>query len=310
MELIMRKLLLISVFAVFSTGLLRAQTDSTLTVDCGENIVICPGDFYALIFYSPFDVSTDTLYIGRNVEVSGGTPPYTYDWSCEPQEQGLKMVTASDLLNDTTIANPYFKWSPSEYKFPLYLKVTDAKGNIAIDSLYLLWETFTYYLTDGDNDLVGKAEGNKIYLTGEQPGMYCLFPPMSYFAVIESDTIALPAYVTIHETDSVTIFGIDSIGCYDYPRKYWGKWFLVSINESIADDNVVKLVANTLYFNDASEKQIRIYSTNGQLLYSKNTTDTRLNIPLLKNTNHCVCSVIVNNKSYSFHLLTTNFEHR
>lgn len=247
-------------------------------------------------------MSTDTLYIGRNVDVSGGTQPYTYSWSCEPQEQGLKMVTASDLLSDTTIANPYFKWSPSKYKFPLYLKVTDAKGNIAIDSLYLLWETFTQ-LTDGNDDLVEKIEGNKIYLTGEQPGMSCLFPPMSYFAIIESDTIALPAYVTIQESDSVTIFGIDSIGCYDYPRKELGKWLLVSDDEMLASEDAVKLFSNSLVFNSTSQKQIYIYSTTGQLLYSKNTADTRFNIPSFNNINHCVCRVIVNNKSYSFHLL-------
>ena len=298
----MKTRLLLLFSAIFSVVALRAQTDSTLTVDCGDNIIICPGDFYALIFYSPSAVSTDTLYIGRNVEVSGGTPPYTYAWTCKPQEKTMKMVTASDLLSDTTIMNPYFKWSPSEYKFPLYLKVTDAKGNMAIDSLFLLWETFTYY-TDGNNDLVEKTEGNKIYLTGEKPDMNCLFPPMSYFAVIESDTIALPAYVTIQETDSVTIFGIDSIGCYDYPRKYCGKWLLVSTDESIADDNVVKLVANTLYFNSDSEKQIRIYSTTGQLVYTKITADSSFNIPPLKSVNHCVCSVIVNNKPYSFHLI-------
>ena len=294
----MKTKLLLLFFAVFSVGLLRAQSDTTLIVDCGENIIICPDKCYAFFCTG----ASDTLYIGQNVKITGGIPPYTYAWSCEPQEQGLGIITASDLLIDTTIVNPYFKWSSSKYYYPLFLKVTDTKGNTAIDSLFLLREGFTY-LTDGNNDLVGKPEGNKIYLTGEQSNMSCLFPPMSYFAVIESDTIALPAYVTIHETDSVTIFGIDSIGCHDYPRKYLGKWLLVSIDESIVDNNVVKLVANTLYFNNDSEKQIRIYSTNGQLLYSKNTADTSFNIPPLKNVNHCVCNVIINNKPYSFHLI-------
>lgn len=294
----MKTRLLLLFSAIFSVVALRAQTDSTLTVVCGENIIICPDECYAFFCSG----ATDTLYVGQNVEVSGGNPPYAYAWSCKPQEQGLETITASDLLSDTTIVNPYFKWSPIEHKFPLYLKVTDAKGNIAIDSLFLLWETFIY-LTDGDNDLVRNNEGNKIYLTGEQPGMDCLFPPMSYFVVIESDTIALPAYVTIQETDSVTIFGIDSIGCHDYPRKELGKWLLVSIDETIADEDAVKLIANTLYFNNDSEKQIRIYSTSGQLLYSKIAAGTSFNIPPLKNVNHCVCSVIINNKPYSFHLI-------
>ena len=272
------------------------EADATLTVDCGENIVICPDDVYA--FYNE---GVDTLYIGRNVEISKGKPPYTYAWTCKPQEQGLKTITASDLLSDTTIVNPYFIREPADYKCVFNLKVTDANGNEAVDSLSVLFETFTYF-TDDANNLAERTDGNQIYLTGEQKNMLCLFPPMSYFAVIESDTIALPAYITIQETDSVTIFGIDSIGCHDYPHKYWGKWLLVSIDEKNVEADVVKLIANTMVFSDDSEKQIRIYSTIGQLLYSKFTTDTRFDIPSLNNVNHCVCSVIINNKKYSYHL--------
>ena len=305
----MKTRLLLLFFAVFSAGLLRAQTDSTLTVDCGKNIVICPGDFYALITSYALNEkerseNLDTLFIGRNVKVTGGVEPYTYTWSCDAQHwySGSFSLNANDFLNDIASANPYIKYEPLKNVTIFRLQVVDVKGNVAVDSLFLLRETFTY-LTDGNNDLVEKNEGNKIYLTGEQPGMDCLFPPMSYFAVIESDTIALPAYVTIQETDSVTIFGIDSIGCHDYPRKELGKWLLVSIDESIVDDNVVKLVANTLYFNNDFKKQIHIYSTTGQLVYTKITADTSFDIPPLKNVNHCVCSVIVNNKPYSFHLI-------
>ena len=313
MELIMKKLLLISVFAVFSTGLLRAQTDSTLTVDCGENIVICPGDFYALITSYALDEdlkneNLDTLFIGRNVKVAGGVEPYTYTWSCnaQPWYNGSFSLNANDFLNDITSANPYIIYEPLENVTVFRLQVTDAEGNVAVDSLTLYRETFTCvmeypYLT---------SSGNPVYITGNDLGMSSLYP-MTHFAVFKGDTIDLPASFEFQRNDSITIFSIDSVGCKVEPATihYRNIWF-TSIDESIINDNVVKLVANTLYFNDASEKQIRIYSTNGQLLYSKNTTDTRLDIPLLKNTNHCVCSVIVNNKSYSFHLLTTNFEHR
>ncbi|MBO7433285.1 MAG: hypothetical protein J6U13_05975 [Salinivirgaceae bacterium] len=304
----MKKLLLISGFVVFSSWLLKAQTDSTLTVDCGGNIVICPDDFYAFItaFALEGDVKNenlDTLFIGRNVKVVGGVEPYTYTWSCDAQPwyNGSFSLDANDFLNDITSANPHIIYEPLKNVTVFRLQVTDAKGLVVVDSLALLRSSFSYY-TDAPNDLVEKTEGNKIYLTGEQKNMDCLFPPVTYFAVINSDTIALPAFITVQETDSVTIFGIDSVGCHDYPRKYSGERLLVSINESSAADDNVKLVANTLVFNDNSEKQIRVYSTNGQLLYSKNTTDTRFDLPSLKSVNQCVCSVIVNNKTYSFHL--------
>ena len=275
---------------------IQAQTEQPLTVDCGEDIIICPDKCYAFFCIG----ATDTLFIGQNVKITGGVAPYTYAWSCNQQEQGLKMITASGFLSDTTIANPYFKWSVSTYICPFYLKVTDAKGNIAIDSLTLLREEFLY-ATTGNADLEKESVGNQIYLTGEQRDLYSVFP-MKYFAVIESDTIALPAYITIQETDSVTIFGIDSLGCKDYPRTFYGKWLFVSIDEKTADNNAVKLIDNDLVFNTNSEKQIRIYSAVGQLVYSGSTTDSRFKLPALKNIGNCICSVTIDGKTTSLHL--------
>lgn len=289
---------LILLFAVILAGGAKAQNDSTLKVDCGENIVICPGDLYAVIYSE----ATDTLFIGKNVKIMGGVQPYTYEWSCKTQGEGSWKVMASTILSDTTILNPYFMRTPYDYTCTFKLKVTDAENNSVIDSLLVLREEFIY-LAENSSNLAEKTDDSQIYLTGEQKDMMCVFPPMSYFAVIGSDTMALPAYITIQETDSVTIFGVDSIGCHDYPRKELGKWLLVSIDESIASNNIMKLIANTLYFNNASEKQICIYSTNGQLLYSKNTTDTAFSIPSLITAKHCVCSVIINNKQYSIHLI-------
>ena len=294
----MKHKLLTLVLVVACAGGLRAQNDSTFKVDCGDNILICPGDLYAVIFSD----ATDTLFIGKNVKIMGGVPPYTYEWSCKTQGDGSWKVIASTILSDTTILNPYFMRIPYDYKCTFKLKVTDAENNYVIDSLLVLREEFIY-LAENSSNLAEKTGDSQIYLTGERKDMMCVFPPMNYFAVIESDTMALPAYINIRETDSVTVFGVDSIGCHDYPRKELGKRLLVSIDESIACNNTMKLIANTLYFNNASEKYIRIYSTNGQLIYSKITTDTAFSIPSLITTKHAVCCVIVNNKQYSIHLI-------
>ena len=300
----MRKLLLISVFVGFSAVTLKAQTDSTLTIDCGENIVICPGDFYALITSYALvedlkNENLDTLFIGRNVKVAGGVEPYTYTWSCDAQPwyNGSFSLNANDFLNDITSANPYIIYEPLENVTVFRLQVVDAKGNAAVDSLALLKEHFVCvpeypYLV---------SYGNPVYISGDDLGMSSLYP-QTHYAVFKGDTIDLPASFEFQKDDSIIIFSIDSVGCNIEPATiyYHNIWF-TSINESNAVD-VVKLIGNSLVFNGSSEKQIRIYTINGQLLYSKNTTDTRLDIPLLKDTNHGVCRVIVNNKTYSFHL--------
>ena len=307
----MKTKLLLLFLTVFSAGQLQAQSDSTLTVDCGDNIVICPGDFYALITSYALDVKNenlDTLFIGRNVKVAGGVEPYTYSWSCnaQPWYDDSFSLNANDYLNDITSANPYFIYEPIKNITVFRLQVADAEGNVAVDSLTLFRESFTCvmeypYLI---------SSGNPVYITGDDLGMRSLYP-MTHFAVFKGDTIDLPASFEFQKNDSITIFSIDSVGCKVEPATihYHNIWF-TPIDESRAFDDNVKIAGNTLVFNDASEKQIRIFSANGQLLYSKNTIDTRLVIPLLKSTNHCVCNVIVNNKSYSFHLLKTNFEHR
>jgi len=292
----MKHALLTLIFAAFAGGL-QAQTNTTFAVDCGNDIIVCPGDVYAFIYSE----GTDTLFLGRNVKVVGGVPPYTYEWSCKQQGYDRWTFTVNDILSDITIPNPYFLRYPEDYKCTFSLKVTDAEGNVAANSLTLLREEFIYS-TEGDNDYTVKSDGNRIYLTGEQNNFGSVFP-MKYFAVIDSDTVALPAYITVQETDSVTIFGIDSIGCHDEPRKRLGKWLLVSIDETTADENTVKLIANTLVFNSDFEKQIRIYSISGQLLYSQKTSDSKFNIPNMPNAVHCVCNVVINNKSYSFHLI-------
>ena len=203
----MRIKFLTLLLAIVCAGGLRAQTNTTFTVDCGEDIVICPDEIYAFIYSE----GTDTLFLGRNVKVVGGVPPYTYEWSCKQQGYDRWTFTVSDILSDITIPNPYFLRYPDDYICTFSLKVTDAERNVAVDSLTILLESFTYF-TDDANNLSEKKDGNQIYLTGIDKSMSCLFPPMTYFAVIDSDTITLPAYITIRENDSVTIFGIDSIG--------------------------------------------------------------------------------------------------
>ena len=293
--IIMKVKYLLLIPAIICVGKLQAQNNTPLTVDCGEDIVICPGDIYSCIYGD----ATDTLFIGKNLKVTGGVSPYTYSWSCKTQGYDRWTFTVNDILNNTTIANPYFTRLPEDHKCTFTLKVTDAEGNIAVDSLKLFQESFTCVMEYPYK----MANGNPVHISGDDLGMNILFP-LKYYAVFKGDTIDLPANFDFQKNDSIIIFTIDSVGCYVEPvtLHYRQIWWANSIDEENAT-NYVRLVANTLVFNDDSEKQVYIYSTVGQLLYSKKTAAKNFDLAFLPKTSQYVCSVIVNNKKYSFHLI-------
>ena len=297
------KTLLLFVAATLA-GTLRAQTEQTLTVDCGKDIVLCPGDSYAFITAYPLDGEVnnenfDTLFIGQNVRVTGGTEPYTYTWSCDTQTwyDGRFPQNATNFLNNITSANPYIIYTPYNQVTVFRLQVADAKGNVAIDSLTLFQESFTCIM---EYPMMLPKE-NPVYIDGYL-GMYGCFP-IYYSAVYKDDTINLPTRIEFLPSDSITICAIDSVGCYIKPVTLYAKDFLItSVDEELSDHDVVKLIDNTLVFNNNREKQIRIYSAVGQLLYSGSTANSIFKLPPLKNAGHCICSVIIDKKISSLHL--------
>jgi len=287
----MKNKILVLVFAVLFANGAVGQTKTPLTVDCGENIVICPNDIYAIIY----EEGEDTLFIGQNVKITGGVSPCTYEWSCKPQGEGKWKFTTSNILNDTTIRNPYFLRPPKDYICTFTLKVTDANGNVAVDSITILKEEFVYI--PEYPRIISKE--NPVYISGNEIGLASLFP-LAHYAIFKGDTVEMPTYFDLQKKDSIIICTIDSVGCYIKPvTLHYGDIWWTSIDDSNATEDYVKLISNTLIFNDNSKKQILIYSTNGILIYYKKTIDVNFELP---NISHCICTVIVNNKKYSFYL--------
>jgi len=62
-------------------------------VNAGNDKIVCTGD------------SLPVIQLGGNPVVTSGYPPYTYCWETSYQI-GSILLTASDFLNDTSIAHP------------------------------------------------------------------------------------------------------------------------------------------------------------------------------------------------------------
>jgi hypothetical protein len=98
-----------------------------LTVDVGKDTTYCS------------DPGTSSISMGLKVKIKNGVAPYTLAWECVVVPYGiLKPLTASDILNDSTLISPTIKnaiWIFTENKVKFILYVTDHLGNRVKDSI-------------------------------------------------------------------------------------------------------------------------------------------------------------------------------
>jgi len=76
-----------------------------------------------------------TFYLGGSPTTTGGTPPFTYTWSCT-YEYIISTLTASNFLDDTTAANPQLIYH-NEDTVAFYLTITDGLGNTCSDTIVI-----------------------------------------------------------------------------------------------------------------------------------------------------------------------------
>lgn len=110
-----------------------AAAFSQLTVTVGKDTSVCGTQ-----------VHQEDVYIGTNVQVSGGTEPYTYTWLGDIVENG-RAFQASHVLSDIHVVNPLLKEYPeANERFRLILEVEDAEGRKGRDSLWVRVSDFIY----------------------------------------------------------------------------------------------------------------------------------------------------------------------
>lgn len=102
----------------------------------------------------------DTVIIGGNPTIPNGTPPYTYKWETS-FTFGSFTLTASDFLNDTSIANPsIINSGPNELTF--YLTVIDSLKNSCIDSVKIQFSQFGQTLEDKQRTIIQGGQHSDI----------------------------------------------------------------------------------------------------------------------------------------------------
>ena len=105
--------------------LLSVHVNGQMNINAGNDTTIC--------------MCGDTIRLGGNPTANGGTEPYTYKWELMPVYYYDYRISASELLDDSTSANPIINCYPFiNDTVTLILTVTDADFNSKTDSVKII----------------------------------------------------------------------------------------------------------------------------------------------------------------------------
>ena len=172
----------------------------------------------------------DSVILGDFPSAQGGVLPYTYSWNMTPNPYypypsiPQYFYHTSDILNDSTLANPILLWLPHDQCITFILTITDNIGQIAIDSITLRKVEWTMALGQiavetfpGDTQTISPTPfGGGIfpytYDWGTEPGI--LGDQFDYY--VGEDSIYRTRQVVIPNGPFPLIYSIlvtDSAGC-------------------------------------------------------------------------------------------------
>lgn len=199
-------------FLLFLTTIFYVTSFAQIKADAGTDIIVC-------------DPEQEEYVIGGSPSAIGGVEPYKYTWSGEfsnAGSQGNSQIKASDILDDTTKSNPIVKiWDiPGEW-YSLFLKVEDATGYIAYDTLEIVDASIPF-----NTIYIGTAtifRGDSIQLIGD-PYFRQDFLPIKYLiSPSHGLTDTTDVYCWTKPDSSVIYYlqAVNSVGCVSEKIRYW-----------------------------------------------------------------------------------------
>ncbi len=235
------------------------NANGQLVVDAGTDTILC-------------DANTLGYVLGGNPTALGGSPPYTYKWSCEYVHR-VGVFYASSFLDDTSTANPVIKSGFDTLNFRL--QVAGENDAIGTDSVTLIHSSYVYCLGDC-MEYIDEGDSVKLYhcvMGGIQPFSYSWEPQESLSDPNIPGPWAKPSITTRYV---LTI--IDSAGC-STTSSCKVNVLPTSNNQSLSSDHVVRIHPNpttgmiTIKIGDTGLGTITISALNGEILLSKVIAD-------------------------------------
>lgn len=214
--------------------------------------------------------------LGGQPAALNGDGPYVYEWFIEPIStisQVIPFVYASDILDDTTSANPEIIYNGTFLgnSITFFLRVTDSNGNQNVDTCVFTKTLFSvhnmifdYYIEQGDS----------VYLN-QEPNICCGFGNTSYNwePAHGLSVTTLPALFWTKPDSSIsyTATVTDSKGCQQTADGPTYNIYVNSVGQSEIHKDQIKLYPNPtsglLYFENDPNKpilKIEIYNIMGR----------------------------------------------
>lgn len=275
------KYVTIIILCWFYPNLLNAQIENpwffedspALNVDIGPDTIFC------------YPMSSASYYLGTNLVIENGHPPYRYAWECNVVYGGYLRFGASSFLHDTTSPTPNFKEpleNNSSQKFILH--IWDNQENYAKDSINVRFSRFGYllghlvhYLGMGDSILFTPGSVN---LGGGIPPLTYRWNPTNGL----SDTLSLKTWCKPLVSRDYFVIARDSAGCVSEPSLAHQIYVSLVGTENFAEQNQAKLNLRQLgpkvLFNNPIQMptRIRLFNISGNIVFSVLTQDAEFDV--------------------------------
>ncbi|MFA5417209.1 MAG: T9SS type A sorting domain-containing protein [Bacteroidales bacterium] len=258
--------IILTVFIVIYSSNLFAQCNA----NAGPDKVVCVGNN-----------GVEPVQIGGNPTAVAGTPPFTYTWEGKYQLTIGNLTfttTASEILDDTTLANPTVINSTglTDY-FKLIVTVTDANSQVCKDTMWVRYSNFGYNLSvfifsiqQGDSILL--SQGSNV--DGGIPPLQYLWRPNHGL----TDSTHLDFWAKPQHSIDYYVTVTDAAGCsFEGPEYYWISVNPVGIETVNNSDVVVSISPNpareTIHFKINKENKgnllLKIFDLSGRLLITE-----------------------------------------
>jgi hypothetical protein len=232
----------------------------------------------------------EPINLGGDPAAIGGTPPYTYTWDALYTitiGSFTITMTASDFLDDTTLANPTIKsyWETDDL-IKFHLTVTDSENNTCRDttsikfSLYYLYpDYFSFNINQGESVYLNWGTN----LSGGIPPYYYLWRPNHGL----TDSTSLSFWAKPDHSIAYYVTMTDSAGCSMVgPYYYYIYVTPVSVPEQILNTASIKIFPNpcndlltfTIPENTSDKIDIEIYDTMSRLLIREKNLSNEFSI--------------------------------
>lgn len=248
-------LLLILCFGFFST----ISSNGQISVDVEKDTTYCS------------DPNTTAIPMNLKINIKNGVEPYTFAWECVVVPYGiLKPLTASDILNDSTLISPTIKkaiWLFTENKVKFILHVTDHIGNKVKDSIDV---DFSRCAWDMKYKVISINKGDSIWLNPVTPqrevAAYYWEPSYGLSNPDSSATWCKPFVTTDYYLTTV-----DTFGCSCSNQKYQVQIITTNADPKLNFESNINPFqkGSRVYFNNKMNHEVLVsmFSLDGKLIH-------------------------------------------